>query len=299
MLSMSDADWELLLERIKDRSCTPFLGAGACYGVIPLGAEIAKQWAEEHSYPLEDSHDLAKVAQYIAVTRDYMYPKFKIQKQLQKIPPPDFTKDDEPHAALADLPFPIYMTTNYDDYMTKALLSQQKDPKQEVCRWNTRVKGRDEQSIFDGTPAFSPSPANPVVFHLHGHLNSPASLVLTEDDYLDFLIELSRNQGLLPARIRRAMTDSSLLFLGYRLADWDFRVLFRGIVNYLEKSTAYAHVSVQLVPGRERVTEEQQDKAQQYLTRYFDKLDIRVYWGTCRDFAAELRKRWADFSHDN
>ena len=293
---MSDDDWELLLERIRDKSCTPFLGAGACAGVFPLGSEVAAQWAREHGYPLEDSYDLARVSQYMAVTRDYMYPKYKIQKQLQSIPFPDFTSFDEPHGVLASLPLPIYMTTNYDDCMFKALQDQEKQPKLEVCRWNTRVKQKYEQSIFEALPGFCPSPATPVVFHLHGHLKAPASLVLTEDDYLDFLIQLSKNEELLPARIKEALAGSTLLFLGYRLADWDFRVLFRGIVNYLEKSTAYAHVSVQLAPGREGVTtKEQQEKAQQYLTKYFDKLDIRVYWGTCRQFAAELRKKWADF----
>ena len=34
---------------------------------------------------------------------------------------PDFRAPSEPHAVLADLPLPIYMTTNYDDFMVKAL----------------------------------------------------------------------------------------------------------------------------------------------------------------------------------
>ena len=33
-------------------------------------------------------------------------------------------------------------------------------------------------------------------------------------------------------------------------------------------------------------------KAQDYLNRYFEKLEIRVFWGTCEQFVAELRKRW-------
>ena len=30
---------------------------------------------------------------------------------------PDYRAKDEPHALLADLPFAIYLTTNYDDFM--------------------------------------------------------------------------------------------------------------------------------------------------------------------------------------
>jgi hypothetical protein len=53
MSNISEGDWKRLIEKIKDGRCTPFIGAGACAGVFPLGAEIAAQWAQEHSYPLQ------------------------------------------------------------------------------------------------------------------------------------------------------------------------------------------------------------------------------------------------------
>ena len=81
-----------------------------------------------------------------------------------------------------------------------------------------------------------PSPAtnrprpDPLVFHLHGCDDVPGSLVLTEDDYLGFLAGMvGRQDDLLPARIREAVANSSLLFIGYRLADTNFRVLFQGL----------------------------------------------------------------------
>ena len=39
--TLTDKDWEILLRRIPLGKCVPFLGAGACYGALPLGAEIA------------------------------------------------------------------------------------------------------------------------------------------------------------------------------------------------------------------------------------------------------------------
>jgi hypothetical protein len=101
-------------------------------------------------------------------------------------------------------------------------------------------------------------------------------------------------QNLLPPRIQEAFTDSSLLFLGYRIADWDFHVLFRIIAGYLEISTRRKHLSVQLVPGN--VSETQKEKALKYLDRSFDELDIKVYWQDCHEFAAELRTRWEAFN---
>ena len=234
-----------------------------------------------------------------------MFPKEEILRRfLKDVEPPDFTEPDEPHGILADLPLPIYMTTNYDDFMVRALESRHRDPKRELCRWNEYVK--DQPSIFTSEPGFEPTPANPVVFHLHGHNEVAESLVLTEDDYLDFLVAISKDQvtmskdqKLLPARIEQAFAGASLLFLGYRIADWDFRVLFRILVSYMEISTKRAHMSVQLVPGEDRLSESEKEKAREYLDRYFGELKIRVYWGTCREFAKELRKRWEAFGGGN
>ena len=291
--TLEEADWDTLLRRIKRRKCTPFLGAGACCAVLPLGSDIAQEWAQKYCYPLKDPGDLVKVAQFLAVERgDPMFPKEEILDQFfTGVAPPDFTDPDEPHGVLADLPLPIYMTTNYDDFMVQALKSRNKDPKRELCCWNKYLKDqlKDQPSIFESEPGFDPTPANPVVFHLHGHDDVSESLVLTEDDYMDFLVNISRDQDLLPPRIQRALTGASLLFIGYRLADWTFRVLFRGLITSTEPSLRRISVTVQLPPASTEV--------QKYMDKYFNRIDLRVYWGTAREFAAELRRRWEEFSN--
>jgi hypothetical protein len=288
--TLEERDWRLLLRRIKAGKCTPFLGAGACLGALPLGGDIAQEWAQDHHYPLEDCSDLARVAQFLAVQYDPMFPKEEILEQwFKKVAPPDFTEADEPHSVLADLPLPIYMTTNYDDFMVQALKKRNKDPKRELCCWNELVKG--QQSIFASEPDFEPTPANPVVFHLHGHNEVPESLVLTEDDYLDFLVNISRDQALLPPQIRIAMAGTSLLFIGYSLTDWDFRVLFRGLVTSTELSLRRISVTVQLPPVPSDAPESTRQRVQKYLDKYFNRIDVRVYWGTAREFAADLRQR--------
>jgi len=290
---LGDEDWNLLLRRIKDGKCTPFLGAGVCAEKIPVGSQIANEWAKDYHYPMEDSNDLIRVAQFVAVTVDHMTPKEKmcekINEVLKEIPPKYFETSDEPHGVLADLPLPVYITTNYDDFMVKALKSRDKTPIQEICRWNKcTMQSKRTSSDFD------PTPEKPLVYHLHGCYKIPESLVLTEYDYLDFLAAISRNKKLLPSRIQKAFTDSSLLFLGYRIADWDFHVLFRILAGYLEISTKRKHLSVQLVPGN--IPEAQKEKAQEYLDQSFKELDIHVYWQDCREFVKELRTRWEAFN---
>ncbi|MFQ5854618.1 MAG: SIR2 family protein [Anaerolineae bacterium] len=286
--TLEERDWKLLLRRIKAGKCTPFLGSGACFGVLPLGSDIAQEWTREYRYPLEDSRDLARVAQFLAVEYDPMFPKEEILEGFfENVAQPDFTESDEPHGVLAALPLPVYMTTNYDDFMVQALQQQGKAPKQELCQWNQLLK--DQPSIFDA--GFTPTATEPVVFHLHGHKEVPESLVLTEDDYLDFLVNISRDQDLLPPRIQEALAGTSLLFIGYRLADWNFRVLFRGLVTSTESSLRRISVTVQLPPMPADAEGSTQQRVQSYLDDYFDKIDMRVYWGTAREFAAELRRQ--------
>src|SRR6266511_5906779 len=133
-------NWNLLLSRIESGNCTPFLGAGAAAGTLPLGGDIARRWADESGYPLSDIADLARVAQFIAVHDDPMAPKERLCAELKKHALPDFANEDEPHAALADLPLSVFVTTNYDDFMLEALRSKGKDPKREICRWRSEER---------------------------------------------------------------------------------------------------------------------------------------------------------------
>lgn len=297
MRTLEDRDWDSLLRRIRDGKCTPFLGAGACAGFIPLGSEIAQEWARDYSYPLADSWDLARVAQFLAIKRDPMFPKDEIVSRFRTVVPPDFDAPGEPHGVLAELPLPIYITTNYDDFMTRALRSRHRNPSRELCRWNSLL--RDRSSVFDPDSGIEVSVANPVVFHLHGHDEVPESLVLTEDDYLDFLVNISRDPEIIPRRIEKALVSTSLLFIGYRLADWDFRVLFRGLIGSLERSLGRIRVAVQLAPKPPETGGITQEQVQRYLEDYLAKDDVRVYWGEARDFARELQARWEAFNGGN
>src|SRR5262245_12779966 len=115
--TLSEETWLTLLERIKSGRCTPFLGAGASFPALPLGSTIAAEWAREHNYPGDNPKNLIEVAQFLAIQVDPIYPKERILQRLAGAKRPDFDAADEPHALLAELPLPIYLTTNYDDFM--------------------------------------------------------------------------------------------------------------------------------------------------------------------------------------
>jgi hypothetical protein len=286
---VTDRDWERLLARILDGKCTPFLGAGASVGTLPLGGDVARRWAAEEGYPLEDEYDLARVAQFVSVNGDPMWPKEKICAELVGLGPPDFDTPGQPHAVLAELPVPVYVTTNYDDFMVQALRRAGKEPVREICRWNDFL--RETESAFDGD-GFVPTIDKPVVYHLHGTLDLPESIVLTEDDYLDFLVSVSRREDVLPPRIQGALASTSLLFLGYKLADANFRVLHRGLISTSPPGLRRVSVAVQLPPA-------DSDTARAYLARYFNAMSVSVYWGDVTEFAASLRDRWVAFPKEH
>jgi hypothetical protein len=296
-------DWDNLVWRIKRGACTPFIGAGACYPYLPLGGKLASDWAENYGYPLKDSTDLPKVAQFMAIDNFDMFPKYRIAEEFEnriKESSPDFSKRDNPHGILADLNLPIYITTNYDNFMFNALKTRQKDPERELCRWSNEVeqmlKLKQIKPILDPkTSSYKPSANKPLVYHLHGYLEIPESLVLTESDYLDFMIRLHQPENpVLHPEITIALATNALLFIGYSLADWNFRVLFRALFSALRSMTNLI-IAVQLRPKDVK----NETDAVKYLGKYFGSilagsshLQVRVYWGEAADFAKELREHW-------
>lgn len=293
--TIDESNWNSLIERIREGRCTPFLGAGVNdSSILPLGKTIAETWAKENNYPLQDPTDLARVAQYLAITRvDAMDCKEELlRKWFRKVQMPAFGASDSTLGLLAQLPLPVYMTTNYDPQMVNALKSFGKKPHREVCRWNNHPSLKNRPSVWDRNRGFRPTKDSPLVYHLHGIDEIYESLVLTEDDYVDFLVNISRRQDkLLPPFIQETFAATSLMFIGYRMNDWTFRVLFRGLVSAVESGLRRTSIAVQLPP---EMQEPQRLNVQKYLNSYYNNMRTLVYWGTADEFTSELRARCKD-----
>ena len=295
LASLSSEDWEELLDGLKANRCVPFIGAGASSPWFPLAGEIAQKWANDHGYPLKDSRNLSRIAQFLAIKTDNdMYPKNILSRKVKQVQPPDFRLEELKHttySVLADFNLPIYITTNYDKFMEAALKSSGKDPVTEFCRWNRLGDAAGIASIFDEAQ-YVPTSYRPLVYHLHGVFDKPQSMVLSEDDYIDFMVNLSNNRDIVPTAIRQLLSTSSIIFIGYSLEDLNFRIIFRSIIEYLGQRFQLSSVAVLLPPDRET---ENGDQAQSYLERYARKMfNTKVYWGYADEFSVELRKRWND-----
>jgi len=297
VLGVLDTDWRRLIDQLKRGDCTPFLGAGACQGVLPSGAELCRQWAKIYNYPFSDNGDLARVMQYAAIhLGDDIYLKQQVCRQLENAEPPNFGDPAEPHSLLAQFPIPVFLTTNYDDFLVRALKDAGKSPNSAMCSWSPGV--RYDQDLFETEFGMNPDAVNPLVYHLHGSLQKPRSLVLTESDYLEFLVrigsahDVEAQRDLLPGPVLPAVTENALLFIGYSLQDWTFRVIFHGLRSTIPAIHQRRNISVQLVPPLNKRVAEAENRAREYLKRYLEEnWRISIYWGTAADFCRELRER--------
>ncbi|GGK87484.1 hypothetical protein Ppa06_52090 [Planomonospora parontospora subsp. parontospora] len=291
---MGDAEWERLIYQLRSGDCTPFLGSGACVGTLPTGTALSREMARRWGYPYGDDHDLPRVAQFGAIKYgDAVHVKRLVCDELDAADPPDFLHPLEPHGLLAEFPLPVYLTTNYDDFIFRSLKAVGKRPNVAVCPWNKDIAYAEK--LFSNEAGWNPQPDTPLIYHLHGNLQDPTSIVLAEDDYLEFLTSLAAegvagSQRMLPTSILAALTRRPLLFIGYSLQDWTFRVLFRGLLRAVPGINRRRHISVQLAPSLDTSKADVKD-VQRQLARYYEDWRISIFWGTAEEFCMELRRR--------
>ena len=198
----------------------------------------------------------------------------------------------EPHSILARLPLKIFVTANYCDLMSCALRLAGKHPETEAYRWKDSPEIEWPPSIYDTNPNWSPEVDQPLVYHLFGRLSQPDTVVLSEDDYFDYLIGLHRHRSEFPAAVNGALSRTALLFLGFEMEDWSFRVLFRSLMSQEGSSllARHPHVAVQIDPREGNA--HSPESVRQYLEHYFGNSKISIYWGSVENFLRELEIRW-------
>lgn len=301
------ANWSSLVSNIKARRCIPFLGAGACDGVLPKGSELAASLLAPSGslrpFPFPgDEHNLAKVAQVAAALNgDALVLKRSVADLMNATIRPSGGPAVSPpniHAALARLKLPLYLTTNYDTLLEDALSGAGVPYVSEICRWNNELL-ENVESAFEGETLADPTEAQSVVFHLHGRLDMPDSLVLTEDDYLDFLLNIARDvagkpegrasKAVLPYVLRKLIKNRPLIFIGYGLSDVNFLVILRGLLRTVEPSGRVQRVAVWLDPDTSIPKGGDPEEIKSRIETYFRwTLSLEVFWGTAERFATDL-----------
>ncbi|HEV7890349.1 MAG TPA: SIR2 family protein [Pyrinomonadaceae bacterium] len=228
--ALDEGEWHILLRAARRGKVVPVVGPGARPDAVPADHEVAQRWARQHSYDGERPWELPKVAQFLAAERGPLYPHRLLEEESGQVHAPDFDDPENLYGALAALPIPVYVTTNYDDLLSEALNARGKSPVSEFCRWNNVPSTVDE---------LDPTAASPLVFNLFGYYKVPESLVLTAEDHTNFIWNVSRDPWKLPPRVREALVGSLLLFVGYPPDDVNFQTLTQAVGGFVRRN--YQH----------------------------------------------------------
>ena len=152
----------------------------------------------------------------------------------------------------------LIITTNYDCLMEIALdlfkvpycvLTVDRTNRYVDARFSDSVKGYlgfsdgeyDEfQRECNGTkyPAlFTLEKSRPlaIIYKIHGCLfpirPNEDSIILSDEDYINYLCRMSDNTGMIPASVRTLMQGKGFLFAGYSFSDWNVRGIYKKLVE--------------------------------------------------------------------
>jgi hypothetical protein len=222
---------DAIASAVRDRRCILFLGAGA-HALPPdgspftyaaehspsMGSQLSRRLAAEcaltERHPEEDATDLQRVSLFYEIARS--------RAQLIDAVVNAVERDRHPSPmlkALARLDFPIVITTNYDQMLERALRAAGKEPRVSVY-----TPGRDP------TPdVHEPSVEHPLVFKIHGDVDRPETIVMTDEDYIEFVLRMSSKHPYdpIPLTLKYHLSRWTTLFVGYSLLDYNLRLLFK------------------------------------------------------------------------
>lgn len=232
-----EAIFNSIVSKIAKRECVLFLGA-AIHAAPPdgnagdwppkqrppTGSELSLRLAARTGfsarYPSEDPRNLQRVSldYEIQCQRQGLVDAVREEVQTGK-------RGSSLLHILAGLDFPVIVTTNFDTHFDEALSAAGRRPVVSAYRNNIETAERT-----DDYPSLFPTREEPFVVKIHGDLfRSPRSIVLTEEDYIQFVLRMSDKSPYhpLPEVAKAYLAKCSTLFLGYSLRDYNLRLLFK------------------------------------------------------------------------
>jgi hypothetical protein len=270
------ADIDFIAEKFLKGRIIPFFGAGVnLYGrtdpsdfalgeTLPDGKYLSQFLSAKCKYPAEDTDNLLRVSQYFQSKIDEM----ELYDELHLLFDHDYLVTPL-HDFFASLPkllnrktgkygYQFIITTNYDDLLERACKSIDEPFDLVIYKASRICPGLFVHRPHGGAPREikDPSTCNEVtakertvIMKIHGSVaRSPDlkdSYVITEDNYINYLSHTDI-ANLIPVRLREKMEESSFLFLGYSLRDWNLRVIFNRI--WREQELGSRSWAVQLKP---------------------------------------------------
>jgi hypothetical protein len=234
--------------------CILFLGAGvhapppdaSTYAYLeeqrpPFGSALSRQLADKcnlvETFPGESPTNLQRTSLFfeLAKGRRQLVEEIKAAVDDAKKPSPALR-------GLAELQFPLVITTNYDRLFERALADAGKEPV-------VSIYSPDGLETTD-YPGPMPTVQQPFVCKIHGDVGRPDSIVVTDEDYIKFVLRMSDKAPYdpVPMTFRYFFQKWTTLFVGYSLIDYNLRLLFKTLRWRIDQAMIPDAYSVDLYP---------------------------------------------------
>lgn len=233
---MKERHWNSLVTSIRRGQCILVLGPEIPAGTVGAPVGVAASSSVEEltgalAKELEEDDKRVTGTTLAAVAQQYedAFGPIALQALAEKCYKSPHFLPSQIHAVLAKLPFSLILTTCQDDLLVRALQAARKDPIVQRYDFNGDTRANPEFPLPN-------SPQAPLVYHLFGNAHESGSLVLSENDLLDFLIAIASDRPPLPSSLVSALKRGrqSFLFVGFGITQWYLRVLLKVLVRSLE-----------------------------------------------------------------
>ncbi|MDT5331099.1 MAG: hypothetical protein QOF31_2396 [Mycobacterium sp.] len=233
---MKERHWNILVTGIRHGQCILVLGPEIPAGTVGAPVGVAASSSVEEltgalAKELEEDDKRVTGTTLAAVAQQYedAFGPIALQALAEKSYKSPHFVPSQIHAVLAKLPFSLILSTCQDDLLVRALQAAGKDPIVQRYDFNGDARANPEFPLPN-------SPQAPLVYHLFGNAHESGSLVLSENDLLDFLIAIASDRPPLPSSLVSALKRGrqSFLFVGFGITQWYLRVLLKVLVRSLE-----------------------------------------------------------------
>jgi hypothetical protein len=237
---MNERRWKRLLRDVQEQRCILMLGPRL------EGLQVNGQWlplmesfagfltnelsVEKIDFDVNAAEHLPYIGQLFlkipGVERIDLEDEIKSYYQQNMAAPPPL------YRLLAGLPFSLVINSGFDNYMERAFNNEGKFAY--GYYYNFR-----RQTPVDLDPE-SIDPQHPMVYNLFGSFEKPESLVITENDQVEFVRNVVKSDpGVPPVILEQFDHSKSYLFLGFNVEHWQFRLLLEAL-NLRESNATHS-----------------------------------------------------------
>ena len=224
-----------LVDSIRARRCVLFVGAGLSKGAgLPDWSELLCDLAADldldmASLPRDASgQPTLDLCLDLAQWHVDRFGRDKLERYIRELFGAAGTFADSrvrptlAHYLLSSMPFRLFLTTNYDSLLERALTALRRDPEVVSTPENVVRTGQMER---------------PCVVKLHGDAAQGTPVVLTRDDFDTFF----QNHPVTAALLQGLLLNHRFLFVGYDLRDPNTRQVYSGVAHLLSKAGTRAY----------------------------------------------------------